>query len=156
MLNTTCVIICLSYRKLALRHIVGVDTITRLAWNKNYNLSNSIALTILYTNLLAGHASKPYRSQRRTNQSTAIIQSCCSVYSLQRAAKKEKLSQLANVVNQRIVTTRYTSPNAVRFKYSSTVRLGIKFATRMRADAQHSGRPAEYRWRPLFNAAKFA
>jgi len=23
------------------------------------------------------------------------------------------------------------------------------------ADAQRDGRPAEYRWRPLFNAAKF-
>ena len=28
-------------------------------------------------------------------------------------------------------------------------------ATRMWANAQHDGRPAEYRWRPLFNAAKF-
>ena len=25
----------------------------------------------------------------------------------------------------------------------------------MWADAQRNGRPAEYRWRPLFNAAKF-
>ena len=25
----------------------------------------------------------------------------------------------------------------------------------MWADAQRDGRPAEYRWRPLFNAAKF-
>ena len=28
-------------------------------------------------------------------------------------------------------------------------------ATRMSANAQRDGRPAEYRWRPLFNAAKF-
>jgi len=27
--------------------------------------------------------------------------------------------------------------------------------TRMWADAQRDGRPAEYKWRPLFNAAKF-
>jgi len=27
--------------------------------------------------------------------------------------------------------------------------------TRMWADTQRDGRPAEYRWRPLFNAAKF-
>ena len=27
--------------------------------------------------------------------------------------------------------------------------------TRMWADAQRDGRPAEYRWRPLINAAKF-
>jgi len=28
-------------------------------------------------------------------------------------------------------------------------------ATRMWANAQPDGRPAEHRWRPLFNAAKF-
>ena len=27
--------------------------------------------------------------------------------------------------------------------------------TRMWANAQRDGRPVEYRWRPLFNAAKF-
>jgi len=30
-----------------------------------------------------------------------------------------------------------------------------KFNTRTWADAQGDGRPAECRWRPLFNAAKF-
>ena len=30
-----------------------------------------------------------------------------------------------------------------------------KTKTRMWANAQRDGRPAEYRWRPLFNAAKF-
>jgi len=30
----------------------------------------------------------------------------------------------------------------------------IKY-TRMWANAQRDGRPAEHRWRPLFNAAKF-
>jgi len=30
-----------------------------------------------------------------------------------------------------------------------------KNRTRMWANAQPDGRPAEYRWRPLFNAAKF-
>jgi len=29
------------------------------------------------------------------------------------------------------------------------------FTTRMWANAQPDGRPAEHRWRPLFNAAKF-
>ena len=29
------------------------------------------------------------------------------------------------------------------------------YNTRMWANAQRDGRPAEYRWRPLFNAAKF-
>jgi len=31
----------------------------------------------------------------------------------------------------------------------------FQFPTRMWANAQRDGRPAEYRWRPLFNAAKF-
>jgi len=31
----------------------------------------------------------------------------------------------------------------------------IAWNTRMWANAQRDGRPAEYRWRPLFNAAKF-
>jgi len=30
-----------------------------------------------------------------------------------------------------------------------------KMKTRMWANAQRDGRPAEHRWRPLFNAAKF-
>jgi len=30
-----------------------------------------------------------------------------------------------------------------------------KFELEMWANAQRDGRPAEYRWRPLFNAAKF-
>jgi len=30
-----------------------------------------------------------------------------------------------------------------------------KRKTRMWANAQRDGRPAEHRWRPLFNAAKF-
>jgi len=32
---------------------------------------------------------------------------------------------------------------------------GLIIATRMWVNAQGDGRPAEYRWRPLFNAAKF-
>ena len=31
----------------------------------------------------------------------------------------------------------------------------IQKLTRMWANAKRDGRPAEYRWRPLFNAAKF-
>jgi len=34
--------------------------------------------------------------------------------------------------------------------------LKIQAQTRMRANAQRDGRPAKYRWRPLFNAAKFS
>jgi len=33
--------------------------------------------------------------------------------------------------------------------------LGKNWELEMRANAQRDGRPAEYRWRPLFNAAKF-
>jgi len=32
---------------------------------------------------------------------------------------------------------------------------GKKDRTRMWANAQRDGRPAQHRWRPLFNAAKF-
>jgi len=35
------------------------------------------------------------------------------------------------------------------------LRLGKENRTGMWANAQRDGRPAEYRWRPLFNAAKF-
>jgi len=34
-------------------------------------------------------------------------------------------------------------------------RRGKKIELEMWANAQRDGRPAEYRWRPLFNAAKF-
>ena len=41
-------------------------------------------------------------------------------------------------------------------KPSLNISLGaVTLLTRMWADAQRDGRPAEYRWRPLFNAAKF-
>jgi len=33
--------------------------------------------------------------------------------------------------------------------------LHSKFTLEMWANAQRDGRPAKYRWRPLFNAAKF-
>jgi len=33
--------------------------------------------------------------------------------------------------------------------------LMVALCTRMWANAQRDGRPVEYRWRPLFNAAKF-
>ena len=32
---------------------------------------------------------------------------------------------------------------------------GVTLGTRMWAKAQRDGHPAEHRWRPLFNAAKF-
>jgi len=36
-----------------------------------------------------------------------------------------------------------------------TIKARSTIKTRMWANAQRDGRPAEYRWRPLFNAAKF-
>ena len=38
---------------------------------------------------------------------------------------------------------------------AAEIRRGKKQRTRMWANAQRDGRPAEHRWRPLFNAAKF-
>jgi len=43
-------------------------------------------------------------------------------------------------------TTKYTIENDLTKK---------RRETRMWANAQRDGRPAEHRWRPLFNAAKF-
>jgi len=40
-------------------------------------------------------------------------------------------------------------------KRSMAVPLLIMLSSRMWASAQRDGRPAEYRWRSLFNAAKF-
>ena len=38
---------------------------------------------------------------------------------------------------------------------TTTISWPLHRSTRMWANAQRDGRPAEYRWRPLFNAAKF-
>jgi len=38
----------------------------------------------------------------------------------------------------------------------NTCKCCVIIITRMWANAQRDGRPAEYRWSPLFNAAKFA
>jgi len=38
---------------------------------------------------------------------------------------------------------------------SKTMKHRKKHKLEMWANAQRDGRPAEYRWRPLFNAAKF-
>jgi len=38
---------------------------------------------------------------------------------------------------------------------TAEIRRGKKKELEMCANAQRDGRPAEYRWRPLFNAAKF-
>jgi len=38
---------------------------------------------------------------------------------------------------------------------TNEIRRGKKIELEMLANAQRDGRPAEYRWRPLLNAAKF-
>jgi len=38
---------------------------------------------------------------------------------------------------------------------AADIRRGKKIELEMWANAQRDGRPAEYRWRPVFNAAKF-
>ena len=43
----------------------------------------------------------------------------------------------------------------IPFWKSKMATAAILWKTRMWANAQRDGRPAEYRWRPLFNAAKF-
>ena len=40
-------------------------------------------------------------------------------------------------------------------KYETTVSVKYISKLEMWANAQRDSRPAEYRWRPLFNAAKF-
>ena len=45
--------------------------------------------------------------------------------------------------------------NSASRLYKKYVKYLKQKRTRMWANAQRDGRPAEYRWRPLFNAAKF-
>jgi len=47
--------------------------------------------------------------------------------------------------------------NCTTFSSAVFRQVGFKcnFILEMWANAQRDGRPAEYRWRPLFNAAKF-
>ena len=50
-----------------------------------------------------------------------------------------------------------TLPNVELFQKFLETRLSSKFEIKLEvwANAQRDGRPAEYRWRPLFNAATF-
>ena len=55
-----------------------------------------------------------------------------------------------------VESSQYTSTKA--FQHRVPVRadfVRISYETRMWANAQPDGRPAEHRWRPLFHAAKF-
>ena len=50
---------------------------------------------------------------------------------------------------------RKTKSSLMPYSRSTRQRKKIKDKLEMRANAQRDGRPAEYRWHPLFNAAKF-
>ena len=64
-------------------------------------------------------------------------------------------SNLPSITNRLVVICHLwqSSRKSVRDVEKSVV--GKKDKTRMWANAQPDGRPAEHRWRPLFNAAKF-
>ena len=49
----------------------------------------------------------------------------------------------------------YNSSNLMEYRKCQNMRMYKRDKTRMWANAQPDGRPAKYRWRPLFNAAKF-
>ena len=54
----------------------------------------------------------------------------------------------ANTGSKKVAKNRYLGTIA-------QLRRAISLQTRMWANAQRDGRPAEHMWRPLFNAAKF-
>jgi len=56
--------------------------------------------------------------------------------------------------NQVVVDFEEVPGAAIRAVHGNDV--VVPLHTRMWANAQRDGRPAEYRWRPLFNAAKFS
>ena len=47
------------------------------------------------------------------------------------------------------------APSCICVEYATSSVQLFYFLLEMWANAQRDGRPAEYRWRPLFNAAKF-
>jgi len=53
------------------------------------------------------------------------------------------------------MTSDLEKQQALYYSSCSQHRATIKSQTRMWANAQPDGHPAEHRWRPLFNAAKF-
>jgi len=53
-----------------------------------------------------------------------------------------------------LVRTNQIKSNQIYFE-AQNMKETKQMKTRMWANAQPDGRPAKYRWRPLFNAAKF-
>ena len=69
--------------------------------------------------------------------------------SLMNVALMPTTSILYRVLEHKKLDQHSASAEAVKIVKKKTLQ------TRMWANAQRDGRPAEYRWRPLFNAAKF-
>ena len=83
-----------------------------------------------------------------------------------RRGKKMKKPQLQNSVLLAAIITETNTGQCKQLaitdtrihvgRYRENIRTGTNDAkTRMCANAQRDGSPVEYRWRPLFNAAKF-
>jgi len=69
---------------------------------------------------------------------------CCTVLAGNTRHKKLPSAHHCTTLSGYIFTTKACIGNPIK-----------NLLTRMLANAQRDGRPAEYRWRPLFNAAKF-
>jgi len=73
---------------------------------------------------------------------------------------KEGLDQSCPLPDAMLVNTKaplcYIKPVTNKLNRTATNTQRIQTTTRLWANAQPDGRPAEHRWRPLFNAAKFS
>jgi len=83
----------------------------------------------------------------------------CAPYRLNQEKAKVLKDELGNLLDQGIIeesTRPWASPIVMVPKADGILRLCTDFhkVTRMWANAQPDGRPAEHTWRPLFNAAK--
>ena len=74
----------------------------------------------------------------------------------ERNVTKKQMNYFWNILNNTVLLLESAGVAAERLRTVCilTQRWGEN-QTRMWANAQRDGRPAEYRWRPLFNAAKF-
>jgi len=83
-----------------------------------------------------------------------LVVSCSYLDSIETIAKPDYLPTLQDILRVRVPTTGIIEYpfdlDSIIFRQAHYITI-----TRMWANAQRDGRPAEYRWRPLFNAAKF-
>ena len=83
--------------------------------------------------------------QRDSTNWTACMVCCCSLH--------ESDVGFVVVVDRR--QDRWTSVKTLLLRISVSRLRIVQYKLEMWANAQRDGRPAEYRWRPLFNAANF-